>query len=206
MRTKPAAFRRATAVASLVAARHRPGPWSRRCDFAGDVEQILDGDGNAGEGRGRGARPAQGILPVGGGQRLLGRHMDEGPRALAGGIGDARQARLHQRARGGAPGRQIGGEAGEGGGGRGHGGIPRQGGEGRIRGRFGRVVQRGPWLRGRCRGPVRAGGGGGHFTPRKAKRTAPSPRVSGGGRVSTSRALRTDRNSGFPSGCSPSRT
>lgn len=71
---------------------------TRRRRLAGDIEQILQGDRNAGITAGRAAGPAQRIHRVGHGARPVRIGLDEGARALARRIGDAGQAFLGQRA------------------------------------------------------------------------------------------------------------
>ncbi len=79
-----------------------------------DVEQVLDGDRNAGEARRRGIGLAQRVHGIGGGQCRILVDMDEGALALAVRIGDFGQTGFDQFARGGAAGGEVGGQAGEG--------------------------------------------------------------------------------------------
>ena len=77
-----------------------------------DVVEILDRDGNAGIGRRRGACLAQMIHRICRGERRI-IDMNESPCAFAGGIGNPCEAFLDQFARGGAPGVEVGRQAGE---------------------------------------------------------------------------------------------
>ena len=99
--TKPAASMRCTTGAFALAA-GRVGQHARagRRRLAGDVEQVLQRDRNAGVAARRPPRCAQRVHRVRHGARLVGVDLDEGARALAGGIGDARQAFLDQCAAG----------------------------------------------------------------------------------------------------------
>ena len=111
---KPARRSRATTGASASAGAQslqRAGAGAGH--LALDVEQILDRDGNAGIRRRRGVGFAQMIHRVGRGERRVLVDVNEGARALAGGIGNSGEAFLDQFARGGAPRIEIGGKAGK---------------------------------------------------------------------------------------------
>jgi hypothetical protein len=75
---------------------------SRRCCFAGDVEQILQGDRNAGVAARFAPDAAQDVHRVRHLACALGVHLDEGARAFAIRIGDTREALFHQRPTGGS--------------------------------------------------------------------------------------------------------
>ena len=70
---------------------------ARRGHVAGDVEQVLDRDRNAGKARRRGAAPAQDVDVIGGGARLVGMDLEEDAAAFAAGVGDPGEALLDQR-------------------------------------------------------------------------------------------------------------
>jgi hypothetical protein len=70
---------------------------------AGNVEQILDRDRNAGERRGA-TGGAQAVIEVGGRKRVLGVDLEEGPAAFAGRLGNPCQTLLDQRTACAAPG------------------------------------------------------------------------------------------------------
>ena len=71
----------------------RPAPATRpRVALARDVEQILQADRDAGIAARRAAHPAQRVHRVGRRARLIGVDVDERAAALAGRVGDARQA------------------------------------------------------------------------------------------------------------------
>ena len=67
-------------------------------DFAGDVEQVLDRDREAGERRGDITGRAQPVLRLGRDARRVGIDLDKSAPSLAGRIGDARQRFLDQGA------------------------------------------------------------------------------------------------------------
>jgi len=64
-------------------------PRSGERDVASDIEEVLDRHREAGERRGDITGRAQPVLRLGGRARRIGIDLDEGPPALAGGIGDA---------------------------------------------------------------------------------------------------------------------
>ena len=72
------------------------GPGSGESDFTFDIEQILDGDRNAGNGRGRIACTSQVILGTCDRPRLIVPNPDEGAPALAFRIRNPRQAGLDE--------------------------------------------------------------------------------------------------------------
>ena len=78
------------------------GARARRRRFAGDVEQVLQADRNAGVAAGLTARPAQRVHRIGCCARLLGVNLDERACAFTVRVGNAGQALFHQCAAGGA--------------------------------------------------------------------------------------------------------
>ncbi len=89
--------------------RRRVGEHARagRCRLAGDIEQVLQADRDAGIAARRAADTAQRIHRIGHRARLLGMHLDEGARSFAIRFRDACQTRFHQRAAGHRSGRQT---------------------------------------------------------------------------------------------------
>ena len=111
MMTAPAALSRATIGASALAGGVSSSALrSGERDFAGDIEEVLDRDRNAGERRGDITGRAQPVLRIGRGPRRLGIDLDKDAPALAGGIGDARERLFDQSAARRAPRGEIGRE------------------------------------------------------------------------------------------------
>ena len=93
-RAQPRHGRRILPGRGSIAQRDRAG----RGHVAGDVEQVLDRDRDAGKRRRRGAARPQAVMEVGCRQRIGRMHLEKNPAPFARWIGDPGQALLDQRA------------------------------------------------------------------------------------------------------------